>query len=161
MSASPRIRLSLQAFFCMPSMVMLFDLLRLAAGRHHSTSPATRLGKLLHIIADIFGNGLDSNREKTDAMYIQSCKVTDIADDTVKTVYNDRLKLTLLRRLHHFLERRAIQIATGETLIVYDKSVNQLGTVMRADVFFAKFNLIALSHLPIYFDFMEYIIIIE
>ncbi len=94
-------------------------------------------------------------------LFNQSCKVTDIAGDTVKTVYNDRLKLTLLRHLHHFLERRAIQIATGETLIVYNKSVNQLGTVMRADVFFAKFNLIALSHLPIYFDFLEYIIIIE
>ena len=126
----------------------------------------------MHIVTDTLGNGftlqlrknrcnihhgsshrgagvkllLDGNKRniQTGKFFNQSREVADITADTVKTIDNDCLKLSLFCCIHHSFECRTVQIPSGKSLIfIYYDFIYSGITKMHTNILFAKFNLIA------------------
>ena len=120
--------------------------------RGSTAKPTTCLCQFVHIITDTFCNGFtlqlwenrcnihhgsshrgacvkllfngNERNIQTSQFLNQTCKVTDVSADTVKTVNNDSLKLSFLGSIHHLLKIRTIQIATRETfLFIYNNFI--------------------------------------
>lgn len=68
----------------------------------------------------------------------------NISTDPVEAVNDDGTKLVASGCFHHFLESRTIQVAAGEALVLINGDMIQGSLIiMGADVFFAKFYLVA------------------
>ena len=76
-------------------------------------------------------------------VFDELCKVADVAADAVQPVYRNGGKLRFLGVLHHFLELRPLQIASGKALIFIDqRRICFLLTKMDSNVLAAQLDLV-------------------